>query len=87
MDSSEEGYVFSDHAKHWSEMKGFALSFQFNPRSPVSDELFTQIHTLFGIAPALPGDVNFDDYRDGLLEARALLGAAYDFEVSDVESW
>ena len=23
---------FDDHAKHWSEMKGFALSFQFNPR-------------------------------------------------------
>ena len=86
MDSGD-AYNFYDHAKHWSEMKGFALSFQFNPRSPVSDEVFAQVHTLFGDAPALPGDANFDDYRTGLLEARSLLGAAYGFDDSDVETW
>ena len=86
MDSGDE-YDFETHAKHWSEMKGFALSFQFNPRSPVSDEVFAQVHGLFGIAPALPGDGNFDEYRTGLLEARSLLGAAYDFDDSDVETW
>ena len=86
MDSGDE-YNFEAHAKHWSEMKGFALSFQFNPRSPVSDEVFAQVHALFGTAPALPGAANFDEYRTGLLEARALLGAAYDFDNADVETW
>ena len=28
-----DDYSFTDHAKHWSELKGFALSMQFNPRS------------------------------------------------------
>jgi len=30
-------------------------------------------------APALPGDADVEGYRAGLREARALLGAAYDF--------
>jgi hypothetical protein len=86
MDSGDL-YNFESHAKHWSEMKGFALSFQFNPRSPVTDEVFAQVHTRFGTAPALPGDVSFEDYRTGLLEARALLGASYGFHMADVETW
>ena len=28
-------YSVLDHVKHWSELKGFALTLQFNPRSPV----------------------------------------------------
>ena len=86
MDSGDD-YDFENHAKHWSEMKGFALSFQFNPRSPVSDEVFAQVHSLFGTAPALPGAENFMEYRTGLLEARALLAAAYEFATDDVETW
>ena len=86
MDSGDE-YDFYAHAKHWSEMKGFALSFQFNPRSPINDETFARIHELFGVAPALPGDANFGDYRTGLLEARSLMGAAYNFDDADVETW
>ena len=86
MESGDE-YDFYAHAKHWSEMKGFALSFQFNPRSPIDDATFARIHELFGIAPALPGDANFDDYRTGLLEARSLMGAAYNFDDADVETW
>ena len=42
---------------------------------------------LFGVAPALPGDANFDYYRTGLLEARSLMGAAYNFDDADVETW
>ena len=87
MDSSDEDYSFSAHAKHWGEMKGFALSFQFNPRSPVSDEAFARVHELFGTAPALRDDANFDEYRTGLLEARSILGAAYNFDDADVETW
>jgi hypothetical protein len=35
----EDDYSFNDHAKHWSEMKGFALGLQFNPDSPMHDKL------------------------------------------------
>ena len=30
-----EDYDFYQHAKHWSELKGFALGLQFNPDSPL----------------------------------------------------
>ena len=47
------GYDFADHAKHWSELKGFALSMQFNPRSPLSDADFVTLHELIGDSPIL----------------------------------
>ena len=46
-------YSFSSHAKHWSELKGFALGFQFNPRSPMSAEDFDVLHALIGMSPVL----------------------------------
>ncbi|MEM7437319.1 MAG: DUF4856 domain-containing protein [Myxococcota bacterium] len=83
-------YRFADHAKHWSELKGFALSLQFNPRSPLSDADFAAVHASIGDAPvgASP-DSPFDDtdYRDALLEARTTLGEAYDFDDANVAAW
>lgn len=82
-------YSFDDHAKHWSELKGFALSFQFNPRSPLSEKRFGQLHDLIGDGPVLD-DASKDelsDYEDALLEARELLRDAYEFAVEDVENW
>ncbi len=70
-------YVFADHAKHWSEAKGFALAFQFNPRSPLSDADFALLHERLGTAPVLTGEAEIDAHRQDLIEARALLGAAY----------
>lgn len=81
-----EDYTFADHAKHWSEMKGFALSFQFNPRSPLGAADFATLHTLLGQAPALPG-AGADAlaaYADGLREARALLGDTYGFDAANL---
>ena len=77
---------FLDHAKAWSEMKGFALMFQFNPRSPLTREQFTQLHTLMGDAPVLPaaGPLAADEYRENLRTARALLGAAYGFDAANL---
>ena len=46
-----DDFSYSDLAKHWSEMKGFALGLQFNRLSPVTDEQF---------APRLHG------YRSGV---------------------
>lgn len=76
---------FLSHAKAWSEMKGFALMFQFNPRSPLSRADFGMLHTLLRDAPVLPGDTTAaDDYRTALRDARALLGAAYGFDAANL---
>jgi hypothetical protein len=42
-----------DLAKVWSELKGFALSLQFNPYALLSDLDFDRIHELLGDAPVL----------------------------------
>lgn len=76
-DSSD--YNFADHAKHWSEMKAFALSLQFNPRTPLTDAQLSTLQDKMGKAPALPDDANVDAYKTALLDARALLQDAYGF--------
>lgn len=86
LDSGAE-YDFATYAKHWSEMKGFALSFQFNPRSPLSSDQFSQLHTLLGTAPTMPDHSDATSYRMQLLEARSLLANAYLFEQNDVDTW
>lgn len=75
-------YSFADHAKHWGEMKGFALSLQFNPRSPMSDTDFAQMHGLMGSRPLLSDATQtaLDGYASQLVQARALLGSAYGFD-------
>ena len=77
----EEGYSFSDHVKHWSELKGFALAFQFNPRSPLPQDTFEDLHEHIGSAPVLPSasEDTIEDYAEALLKARKLLGKHYDF--------
>ena len=79
-------YVFADHAEHWSELKGLALAFQFNPRSPLDDAGFVELHTLLADAPVLATatPAERDAYRAQLLAARALLGAAYDFDAANL---
>lgn len=79
------GYDFHDHAAHWSEMKGFALSLQFSPDalSPLSDPDFATLHQKMGDAPVL--DTNDTAaYKAGLLEARDLLQAAYGFDPANM---
>lgn len=85
-------YRFLDHAKHWSEMKGFALGFQFNPASPLMDANgaeFAQLHAYLRDAPVL-ADATASEvaaYRADLQAARALLKTAYGFSDMNVESW
>ena len=81
-----DGYDFYKHAKYWGEMKGFALSFQFNRRSPVTAEGFARIHQAMGTAPELD-PANFESYKQRLLEARAIMEQAYGFEEADVAGW
>lgn len=79
-------YDFLAHAKHFSEMKGFALGLQFNPRSPLGDGDFASLHQLIGDAPVLPNadPALIDAYRDNLLAARDLLATAYEFDPANI---
>lgn len=79
-------WVYADHAKHWSELKGFALGLQFSPRSSLSDADFSALHEAIGSRPALPTDpqADIDRYRQGLLDARAILAAAYGFDPANL---
>ncbi len=81
-----DGYSFADHAKHWSELKGFALSLQFNPRSTLSASEFASLHGLIGTAPALAtaSAGALDTTTANLREARTLLGEAYGFDSANL---
>jgi hypothetical protein len=69
----------SDLAKHWSEMKGFALSMQFNPNSSLNDAEFLEVHNLMGLRPN-----RTSDYATDLVEARTILGNAYRIDASNL---
>jgi len=75
---------FNDVAKHFSEMKGFALSLQFNRLSPMSEAQFAELHGLLGQAPGLD---DVAGYQADLLDARALLGASYGFAEGNLSGW
>ncbi|WP_125716370.1 DUF4856 domain-containing protein [Pseudoalteromonas rubra] len=81
---------FATLAKHWSEMKGFALNFQFNRHSPFYAEgnadQFKKMHDLIGTQPVIePNDV--DAYIEKLDQARDILQAVYEFDAENVANW
>ena len=78
-----DAYDFGDHAKHWSEMKGFALVPQFNPHSPISDEDFVDLHDLLRDQPELDPELA-STYAADLVEARTLLGTTYAFDAQNL---
>ncbi len=80
-------FSYSDLAKHWSELKGFALGLQFNPRSPLTDEQFAELHSLIGDAPVLGTAEQIEAYQADLLAARDILQAAYEFDADHVANW
>ena len=81
-----DDYDFVAHAKHWSELKGFALGLQFSPFSPLADAKFAELHQHLGTAPVLPSADSADitAYRQALLDARTLVGEAYSFDASNL---
>ncbi len=79
-DTSATEYDFAAHAKHYSELKGFALILQFNPHSPMTDAQFEALHAAIGFAPVQPADLGFEVYKESLLEARDLLQEVYGFD-------
>jgi hypothetical protein len=82
MDTAD--YSFGTHAKHWSEMKGFALGLQFNRFSPLSDADFGKLHEHMGNAPVLTGASDLAAYKQALLDARDLLQTSYGFDAGNM---
>lgn len=94
---------FVTYAKHWAEMKGFALGLQFSPFSPfrngdvedVDVDTLKTILSLMGDGPVMPdGTQRGTDFSGGvqgylndLSSARALLQQAYDFDGENVSNW
>lgn len=93
---------FTDLAKHWSEMKGFALGLQFNPNSPFRDATsdvtvddLKIVLELMGDAPVLADGTQLGNpysggvvgYRADLLLAREILEDAYGFEGDNAKNW
>ncbi|MEO2279029.1 DUF4856 domain-containing protein [Pseudoalteromonas pernae] len=82
---------FANLAKHFSEMKGFAMNFQFSPFSPFNDAAnagkFETLHTLLGDAPVVADASAVSAYQAKLLEARDLLQDVYGFNAQNVANW
>ena len=80
-------YDFATHAKVWSELKGFSLGFQFNPRSPMLlEDRFTSFHALIQDAPVLTtaSEADFTQYKKDLVSARDILQQAYGFDAANM---
>lgn len=79
-------YSFATHAKVWSELKGFALSLQFNPYSPLSREKFAELHAKIGDRPVLAtaSASAIAQYKTDLRAARQLLLETYAFPAANL---
>ena len=80
-------FNYDDLAKHWSEMKGFALNLQFNRFSPLTDQDYALLHTLMQDAPVVSPEADLEQYKADLLQARDILEAAYGFDSEHVANW
>lgn len=91
---------FLDLAKHWGEMKGFALSLQFSPASPfradaASPQKLKDLYSLMGDAPVLADGSQAGSafqggatqYKADLEEARDILEEMYGFDEQNVVNW
>ena len=83
---------FTDLAKHWSEMKGFALGLQFSPFSPFREDAVSlnNLRTVLSLmqdAPIIEEAADILGYVDDLMLARDHLQNAYDFNPADVANW
>jgi hypothetical protein len=82
-----DDFSFTDTAKHFSELKGFALGLQFNPYSPMTDAQFEAMHVLLKDAPVLVGAADITEYQAGLIEARDILQTALSLDAENVAGW
>ena len=81
-----DDFSYTDLAKHFSELKGFALGLQFNPYSKITDAKFEELHTLIGDAPELDSG-SVVAYQANLLLARDIIEDALSFDAENVTNW
>ncbi len=76
-------------AKHWSEMKGFALGLQFSQVPVITMTELKAVHIAFGEAPVLLGadQAAVTVYVAELEAARAVMQTAYAFDADNVANW
>ena len=77
-------------AKHWSELKGFALGLQFSPISTFSEAELAQLHGLIGQSPINQLENVHNDkalYIEALEAARTMIQEKFDFDVEAVKTW
>jgi len=79
-------FNFEDAAKHFSELKGFALGLQFNPFSSITTAQFEEIHTLIRTSPELDSTA-VAAYQADLMTARGIIATALSFDAENVENW
>jgi len=66
----------ADYNKHWSEMRGFIVSLQYNLTN-LSEADLDAIVTLVGIAPVYPGDAGYSDYEGSLDQVKTTLSTLF----------
>ena len=76
----------ADIAKHWSEMKGFALGLQFSPVAQISHADLKTVLDQMAEAP-VTNLAGVDIYIADLESARATMQAAYGFNATNVANW
>jgi len=76
-------------AKHWSELKGFALGLQFSPIATMDEDKQLALHALIGQSPItqLNSKTVTQEYIDDLIAARALVQEAFGFDAEAVKTW
>jgi hypothetical protein len=82
-------YDFYAHAKHWSELKGFALSLQFFPTGKLTAGQLDQLHQWIGDKPVLPtaDAAAVAAHAKALDDARTLLATVYGIDSALAASW
>jgi hypothetical protein len=81
-----EEFDFKTTAKHFSELKGFALGLQFNPFSKLSSADFIKVHDLIGTKPVL-AITDIEQYQEDLIVARDILRDALEYDAVNVANW
>jgi len=81
-----DDFDFEDTAKHFSELKGFALGLQFNPHSKISLVDFAEIHRLIDDKPVLDS-ATVAAYQADLMTARGIIATALSFDADNVTNW
>lgn len=82
-------YDFYAHAGEWSELKGYALGLQFNPRKVISDADFAKLHELLGDKPVLANTTAAERlaYVTALKSAHELVRTVYGFSKANAGAW